>query len=281
MELRKINKSYSQLTTEEKEYIISVYYERKDLKYTDLQKLLGVSKRLLNTLMKEYNINSRLKNRYTINENYFSNILTEKQAYILGYICADGFVGSDEYNNVVIQSKDLDIIQKISTELEYTGEIRKSQKGGFENSQNGYVINFSNKKIANDLRNLGIMPNKSLNFNNLLDIPEELQRHFLRGYFDGDGSITHYIKKRKYKNKIYTYDSMVMTIIATPKLIENIVLKFGIKKYSIQNSKTDGMVYLRVNADSQIKETYKLMYDNATIFLSRKKEKWDTFIECL
>lgn len=237
MEIKKINKSYSRLSREEKDYIIALYYERKDLKYTELQKLLGVSQRLLKTLMKEYNINSRLKNRYTINSDYFTNIETEQQAYILGFICADGFVGSEAYNNIVIQS--------------------------------------------NDLRNLGIRPNKSLEFDKLLEIPTNLQRHFLRGYFDGDGSITHYIKKRKYKEKTYAYDSMVMTIIATPKLIEEIVENFKIQKYSIQDSKTKGLVYLRINADSQIKEIYKLMYDNATIFLSRKKEKWDKFIECL
>lgn len=281
MEIKKINKSYSRLSREEKDYIIALYYERKDLKYTELQKLLGVSQRLLKTLMKEYNINSRLKNRYTINSDYFTNIETEQQAYILGFICADGFVGSEAYNNIVIQSNDLDIIQKIAEELSYTGEIRKTQKGGFKNSKNGYVINFSNKTMANDLRNLGIRPNKSLEFDKLLEIPTNLQRHFLRGYFDGDGSITHYIKKRKYKEKTYAYDSMVMTIIATPKLIEEIVENFKIQKYSIQDSKTKGLVYLRINADSQIKEIYKLMYDNATIFLSRKKEKWDKFIECL
>ncbi len=65
IEIIKLNKSYSQLTREEKEYIISLYYEKKDLKFNELQVLLGVSKRVLNTLMKEYNINSRLKNRYS------------------------------------------------------------------------------------------------------------------------------------------------------------------------------------------------------------------------
>lgn len=131
------------------------------------------------------------------------------------------------------------------------------------------------------MRNLGIYPNKSLNFNSLLKIPDELQKHFLRGYFDGDGSITIYMNKSNIKNKVYEYKSAVMTLIATPKLIEEIIIKFDIKKYSLTNSKTDGLQYLRIQANNQIKEMYKLMYDNATIFLSRKKEKWDKFIECL
>lgn len=61
MEIRKLNKSYSQLSKEEKVYIISVYYERKNLKYPELQKVLGVSQRVLKSVMKEYGINARLK----------------------------------------------------------------------------------------------------------------------------------------------------------------------------------------------------------------------------
>lgn len=281
IDIKKINKSYSQLSKEEKEYIVSLYYERKDLKYAELQSLLGVSQRVLSTVMKEYNINSRLKNRYTLNERYFSVISTEEQAYILGYICADGYVGNSEYNNIVIQSKDSEVVSAIAQAIEYTGEIRKAGKGGYSNSQEGYTLNFSNAIIANDLRNLGILPNKSLNFNQLLDIPQHLQRHFLRGYFDGDGCIVHTVQKSRYKDKIYEYDSLTMIIIATTLFIQDIIQHFEIKQYSIQKSKTSGMEYLRVQSKCEIKRLYYLMYHEATIFLSRKKNIWDQYIECL
>lgn len=281
MEIIKINKSYSQLNNEEKEYIISLYYEEKDLKFSDLQELLGVSKRLLNTLMKEYNINSRLKNRYTLDEQYFKSITTEQQAYILGYICADGYVGDCHYNNIVIQSKDLDIIEKIAAEIKFSGNIRKSAKGGFKNSKQGFVLNFSNASMAHDLRELGIKPNKSLTFNKLLNIPQHLQRHFFRGYFDGDGSITYTVKQRKYKDKIYKYDSLIMCLIATPGLIEEFINEFNIIKYAINKSKTEGLNYLRIQSNVELKNIYRLMYEDATIFLNRKKDIWDKYIECL
>lgn len=269
------------MNKEEKEYIISLYYERKDLKFKELQLLLGVSERVLRTLMKEYKINSKLKNRYTLNENYFNNIISEKQAYILGFICADGYVGDEHYNNIVIQSKDKEIIEQIAEELKFSGDIRKSKPGGFKNSHEGFVVNFSSCLMANDLRNLGILPRKSLSFKHLLNIPKNLQRHFLRGYFDGDGTIIYSLKRRKYKEIVYQYDSLIMLIIATRELIIEVVNEFDIISYSIQQSKTKGLAYLRIQSNIEIKKLYNLMYEEATIFLKRKKDIWDKYIECL
>lgn len=42
--------------------------------------------------------------------------------------------------------------------------------------------------IVNDLIKLGCIPNKSL-YIKYPEIPNHLNRHFIRGYFDGDGSI--------------------------------------------------------------------------------------------
>ncbi|ALP91774.1 hypothetical protein ATN24_16965 [Clostridium butyricum] len=70
-----------------------------------------------------------MKNRYVLNENYFNEINTEAKAYILGFIYADGFVGNENFNNIVIAVNDLEILEFIVKEIEFTGEIRKTKKG--------------------------------------------------------------------------------------------------------------------------------------------------------
>jgi intein/homing endonuclease len=42
---------------------------------------------------------------------------------------------------------------------------------------------------------MGMVPNKSLVLK-FPDIPKEMYRHFIRGYFDGDGSLCLHINKR-------------------------------------------------------------------------------------
>jgi len=48
---------------------------------------------------------------------------------------------------------------------------------------------YSSDKIFNSLVKLGITPNKSLRMQKLI-IPNNLTNHFIRGVFDGDGSLS-------------------------------------------------------------------------------------------
>ncbi|KPU43444.1 hypothetical protein OXPF_28850 [Oxobacter pfennigii] len=180
---------YNKLLELDKKRIIENYYKNRKIEFKGLSDLLNVSERSISRVLKEANINTKRLNRYRLNENYFNKIDTERKAYILGLIYADGYVGDEHFNNIVLQLKDRELIQKVADEIEYDGEIRISKKGGFKNSQVGHVLNFSSKQMADDLRRIGLYPNKSLTVSNLPNIEESLIRHFIRGYFDGDGSI--------------------------------------------------------------------------------------------
>lgn len=279
--MKYIGKSYLQMTKEEKDYFIKLYYENKNLKVKEIGSKLGLSTRCTNSIFKEYNINSRLKNRYTLNENYFSKIDTSNKAYILGLIYADGFIGDSNSNNLSITQKDKEVLDFVKEEMNYTGQIRKGNKGGFENSQDLYVINFSNKKICDDLRKLGVYTNKSLTISKIPDIDKNLKKHFLRGYFDGDGSITLYTKKTTKNKKTYFYEKGKMSIIATDKMIEDFIRTFNITKYSVSKSKTYELKYIHINAKSELEYMYNLMYDEALFYNKRKKIIWDKIISAI
>lgn len=274
LNLKKINKSYSKLTEEDKEYIIKVYYEYKNLKSKDIQSELGISDRAYKQVMKEYNINSKLKNRYTLNENYFENIDTEEKAYILGLIYADGYIG--ESNNFALSMKDEHIVRDVAKALSFSGEIRICDRGGFENSKECYRLNFSNAKITSDLKKHGVCTSKLLTLNKIPSIKDELYRHFLRGYFDGDGSIGSYISKKVSKGKLYSYKRLKMSLISTESFILEIKNRFNLNG-SIRDSKTKELKYLYLEGKEDLSKLYELMYKDATIFLNRKKEIWDNY----
>ncbi len=63
--------------------------------------------------------------------------------------------------------------------LQFTGDIRRTKKGGFENSKEGYSLSFSSKIMATRLREIGLYPNKSLTMDKLPNIDKALIRHFI------------------------------------------------------------------------------------------------------
>ena len=276
-----IGKSYLQLNKEEKDYFIKLYYENTHLTVKQIGDALGLSKRCTMSIFKEYKTNSKRKNRYTLDENYFEEINTQQKSYILGLIYADGYVGNEKFNNISLTQKEYKLLYEVKKELEFTGRIRLGNKGGFENSKPGYVLNFSSEKVANDLRKLGLYPKKSLTIDKIPNIRDELKRHFLRGYFDGDGSISKYIHKFKKTNKEYSYVKGKMCIIATEKMLEDFIKTFNIEHYYISQSKTKEMKYIQIESKKELKRIYNLMYRDCCICNMIKKEKWDNLISAI
>lgn len=77
-------KDYRNLSDYDKDKIEEFYYKNKEYKFSELANALNVSKRSVSRVLTERNINTKRKNRYTLNENYFGNIDSEEKAYILG-----------------------------------------------------------------------------------------------------------------------------------------------------------------------------------------------------
>ena len=118
-----------------------------------------------------------------IDDNYFENIDSNEKAYWLGFILADGYNGDKNFEFSQCD-KNKDAVAKFK-------EAIKSQHKISKKNVNGHIewrINIRSKKLHNDLLNLGITSDKS--YTALLpNIKDQYIPSFLRGYFDGDGSI--------------------------------------------------------------------------------------------
>ena len=269
---------YNKLCECDRQIIIDTYYDKVNLMFDEISDMLNISRRAISRVLEEAGINTKRLNRYKLNESFFENIDNEQKAYILGLLYADGYVGNEHFNNIVLQLKDGEMIEQIAKVLDFTGTIRKSKKGGFKNSKVGYVLNFSSEIMANSLRNIGLYPNKSLTLNNIPNMPESLLRHFIRGYFDGDGSII-LSKHSSYHTvagviKKYEYPCYTFMILGTREFIEKVVIIMNLNRYIITNTKTEEIKCLRVCAKQDAHYLYNYLYDNSTIYLERKYSKW-------
>ena len=122
-------------------------------------------------------------------------------AYVLGFFTADGNLTLGNRGNHFIEftSCDKEIMEKIREVMGCTHKISSRERN--KKWKTSYRIQIGSKIIFNDLIKLGLTPNKSLTLK-LPKIPKNYLPHFLRGYFDGDGSITvGYFKKRGRKSK--------------------------------------------------------------------------------
>lgn len=134
-----------------------------------------------------YNETVFMPTQRTLNRNFFRK-WTPEMAYVLGFFAADGYMikngrGAhfvDFYNN------DREIIEGIKEAIGSNHKITVRKRSG--NQGTSYRLQIGSKLWFGDLTKLGFMQNKSLVLR-WPKIPKAFLGHFVRGYFDGDGSV--------------------------------------------------------------------------------------------
>lgn len=112
-------------------------------------------------------------------------------SYILGFIVADGSIskrrGRKDSYLMNITNKEREHLENISNAMSSRYKIG-SKRSGYTGKKDCYYIQVSNKEICKDLINLGIIPRKTYNLEPIY-VPDNYFSDFVRGFFDGDGSV--------------------------------------------------------------------------------------------
>jgi hypothetical protein len=125
----------------------------------------------------------QFQKRIFCNDNFFDE-LTPVSSYWLGFIAADGCLFLKNRSVTIgLALKDKSHLQK------FKRAIRTNSNISYALSTNSVRISVYSEKIVDRLVNLGVTPNKSLTISKV-EVPQNLFSHFVRGVFDGDGSIT-------------------------------------------------------------------------------------------
>ncbi len=207
------------------------------------------------------------KGKYNIDLNYFKRINSELKAYFLGLLYADGCNIRTGFCLTLVGEEELQILEKFKTDLKWSGPIFNLSK----RNPKMHELRIGRKTMGNDLTNLGCTPKKSLTlkFPTFSIVPKKYIMSFIRGYFDGDGSVY----------KINHGKNIMVSIVSSPLFIEglfNYLNGLGIicKKYNY-NLKAK-VARLRISSQYAIK-LYRLLYKNSNIWLNRKKQRFDDF----
>lgn len=238
-------------------------------------KLIGSSARSIKKVLEQYKVTVRTpglsSRRYNQFDNFFENIDSEKKAYWLGVLFADGSVSENKKGTtgrVVFSSTDRDWLEQFKIDLGYTGPIREEFHKKFKKSI--WKITMDSRKMFEDLVDKGCKPRKSLTLEFPTKIPNSILHHFIRGFFDGDGSVS--ILRNK-NNQNWT--SICSSFCSGSKsFLDNLIQKIPTvtrtvyirpRIYEIKLNKADSL------------SISEFMYNNATIYLERKYQKFVEF----
>jgi intein-encoded DNA endonuclease-like protein len=267
-------KTMRELFLEKKDEIVRLHKEG----YTvdQICKMCNTKHETVKPLLKELGYETASRKKYFYNESVFEKIDTEEKAYWLGFIYADGMITDSKgyLSRLSFGIKDEEHLIKFVEFINGSEEMVRSR-------DSYYILDVNSKKICTDLYRLGVVPRKSLviEFPKEDIVPKHLLRHFLRGYFDGDGSIV--ARRRHYKNKEKKYLVVVSSFVGTKMFIEKMQEHFK-EELELDKNKAHNINGVTVEYKKQGVQAMKLlqyMYSDSNIHLDRKYNKFTALLE--
>lgn len=214
----------------------------------------------------------------------FDLIDTEKKAYWLGFIFADGNINKHKSSKesytltIALKSADYKHLEKFCNFLSCSNDnIKIINRKLNEKQYKQCRLEVHSRHLWETLNSIGVIPCKSL----IIQFPPEsifknksLIKHFIRGYFDGDGCLSFY--KRAYD--IIPHCSFVGTesFIKNSKLYIPYESTFRVRDYSKTKENCHDLyelVFDRKNSELFLDWLYK----DTTIYLDRKYERYRLF----
>lgn len=234
-----------------------------------------------------------------LNENFFLT-WSKEMAYVLGGLYTDGNLFHDTKRGtyrIVMAQKQPELLNKVLKLMDCDARLRHRKKSGITGEV--YFFDIQQKKVYSDLINLGLSPNKSKTIEFPI-IPSEFVRHFIRGCWDGDGSIFFYqnrleasyvtgskkfierlvqelnnigISRRDFSYRIEKGNKRVLLPITEVMRSNYPDGKFPLV---IHEDKRANAYYIKVRTREDIEKLFHYFYDGVdeSMYLSRKYKKF-------
>lgn len=218
---------------------------------------------------------------------FFDRIDTEHKAYFLGFLIADGTLSNNKRANgrigFLVQEGDKYVLEVLKKDISSTNSIYiRCNLQGAKCRKPQASFRWTSQHMLNTLiTEYNIVPNKTLNTNftfPLNKIPTVFLGAFVRGFIDGDGSFESHLGA-------FT-PSIVGTSVNWLKQIGDIVTEITGLTYTIYTAQGKTCTYYTLrwsaNRDAKFNKVLKLydfLYKDATIYLKRKLEKIEAYLE--
>lgn len=218
---------------------------------------------------------SQAAKKYTVNSDFFNKIDSEEKAYWLGFLIADGYITSkDNRIGLSLCIDDIKHLEKFKNDIDATYPIKIYNPSKTSYSEKQYCrIIISDLIMYLSVQDYGLVEHKS----NVLQPPNKkdikgYERDFIRGFFDGNGSITFTnttLHKNEYKFKVVSTDAFLDFIKEWIELNTSTKIKRYYKRKEEQIVSS-----IEIAGNYQVKEILDLLYKDSTVYLERKYNRY-------
>lgn len=262
----------------EQEYCKELYLSGQGWTQTKLAELYGVSFSSMQKFIQKQHWDKRKnldnptnQRKYSCNDNFFSeeNAL---MAYWLGFISADGYCPRN-FNGIGmgLARIDREHLEQFKKDTQATNPIKDYTNSlGYENSK----IIITSKQMRTDIAKYGIVPAKTFT----LQFPNNLKRKYIidyiRGYFDGDGSVSYMKNQKALRWQICGANSNFLEGI-----IQFLFDEYKIPKVKVYKNIGRNVYYFQYSTNTTIALFKILYYSDECRYLNRKYIKFKEAIE--
>lgn len=253
--------------TDEQKADIKYLYEEEGWTIKQIEKKYKSGHGNISRMLDEMGVKKKLskKNRL-LKEDYFENIDCPEKAYYLGLLFTDGSINPDYKENrapmirIELVETDMNILERLRKDLNSESELVRNKRASREHAT--YCFGLRNRKMANDLAKWNIIPNKTYEVDEII-IPENYKTDFLRGFIDGDGSL--YWSNNSFHINICGHSKNIINQVA-------ILCNELINKKNKINIQCSNNVYRYTWNGIYAKQLAKILYENCTVAINRKRE---------
>ena len=205
-------------------------------------------------------------------------VKNELEAYLLGFFYADGYITNYSYGKwrafgIGLKAKDKNFLQWICDVL--NKDLGTNYELKYQKETNSYRLLVCRVYFVEKLINLGIVPHKTYtNTNGIIsNVPIELMNHFIRGFFDGDGSICIGKEGKARANFVGWNERWIHYLYC----VLYSIIKRGQFKPEHPKDK-EGSTYYRVvfSGNPSCVKLREFLYNNAHYYMKRKKDLFDS-----
>ena len=201
--------------------------------------------------------------KHGCDDGFFDTIRTQKQAYLLGLLMADGnvMISHEQGYRVSFSSVDKELVELVKGLLKATHPIRPRKDGGWE-------IVLSSPRLTAGLIKNGCGERKSLTIAWPRMLAPMLNRHFVRGVFDGDGGVG-FDKKGNAR----------WSIVGSREFVHTLADVIGKDVGFTVRPRPHGAIWrVGANGNHRAKRMASYIYRGARYWLSRKRLVFDSIV---
>ena len=216
----------------------------------------------------------KIANLYETDRHTVGRVLKRNELFVdrKTYHCNEHYFDKTGVIKLQLQERDKHILEEISIEtssdmpLYFTPLYEKNP-----NWSNTYTLTFRSRHMSDVLKSYGMVPRKSL----VLEFPHwmscDLYSHFLRGYMDGDGSIS-----------VNAQGVSQVSMIGTTMFLDTvkeICTKLRIKSSIRLKNCSDVIATLYITSASGRISFLNYIYQDTDLKLNRKYQKYQQILE--